>query len=309
MEHSWKDIQITVATTLGGVATFMLMVLLVDPYSTGYFTPLDPVDVATDEPTFANAGRARNPRFNAAIVGNSRMMRLSPDELDRLTGLRFVSLAMPGIGPAEQIATARTFLQSHPGATIVWGAGHEWCEAKPPQRPFPFWLYEGRASYLWNVFGERETFRITARRIKMLLGVSPPKGPVNGFEPDHPWWKRQAQPDANSPRPVDAEPLEAPMPAVADLAGLELRNVLFVIPPMFAALPVLNSPAAKRKDLCDQRLGRIGPVLDLLDIPSARDPANFVDRGHFRNNVARDVEQAISEAINRPLRAASRAVP
>jgi hypothetical protein len=56
-----------------------------------------------------NASRGRDPRFNAAIFGNSRAQLLDPAKLSEATGLSFVQLTTPGSDPREQMTTMRLF--------------------------------------------------------------------------------------------------------------------------------------------------------------------------------------------------------
>jgi hypothetical protein len=242
------------------------------------------------------------------------MMRLSPDELDPMTGLRFVSLAMPGVGPAEQIATARAFIRHHPrDATLVWGLGHEWCETKPPERPFPFWLYGDSGTYVRHILlSPSEIPRsvgVAARRLKVLFGRSPPKGPANGYEAGHLWWKKATAPDPNMKRPREGEPIDGPMPAIAALSEfieeVDPGRLVFVVPPVFAnMIPLPGSVAALRRDACNAAIRDVistQPAIALIDLvqdtPATRDSANFVDAGHYRDNIARMVEQAIADAL------------
>jgi hypothetical protein len=144
----------------------------------------------------------------------------------------------------------------------------------------------------------------------MLLKWSPPKGPENGYEPDHPYWLKLTQPDANMEKPISGEPVDAPMPAVSDLkaflSDLDAQvRLLFVVPPTFAnMIPKPGSPAALRRTACDEGIRQIvsqKPSADLLnllqDTPATRNPANFVDAGHYRDNIARTVERSISVAL------------
>jgi hypothetical protein len=52
---------VTSATVLLVFALSCGSIILIDPYSTGHFSPIGRVDIATDEPTLANAGRVRDP--------------------------------------------------------------------------------------------------------------------------------------------------------------------------------------------------------------------------------------------------------
>src|SRR5690349_18612858 len=105
-------------------------VVLCDPYSTGRFTPFGGVDIAISERVLANAGRARDEAFDSAIIGNSHATRLQPELLDSLSSRRFVQLAVPGLGPFDQLAMADAFAQAHGEKTkaIVFILDYFWCE-------------------------------------------------------------------------------------------------------------------------------------------------------------------------------------
>ena len=62
----------------GGIGLIFAFLLVVDPYDTGRFpTPL-PTGVVDIERRTATVSRGRDPRFNAAIFGNSRTFKLDP---------------------------------------------------------------------------------------------------------------------------------------------------------------------------------------------------------------------------------------
>src|SRR5437764_15306817 len=83
------------ALALGAAAIFAL-VLAVDPYDSGRFGLLGIEGVYDESPRTANASRARDPQFDSAVFGNSTGQLLKPSEPSRLTGARFVPLAVSG---------------------------------------------------------------------------------------------------------------------------------------------------------------------------------------------------------------------
>ena len=115
------------AVLAGGLTVLYLFVLAADPFSTGHFGLFEGVDIAISSRSFSNAGRARDPRFDAAVIGNSRGARFSPAHLDALTGHRFVQLSVFATGPNEELAIAGAFARHHNGspATLLWAIHSE----------------------------------------------------------------------------------------------------------------------------------------------------------------------------------------
>jgi hypothetical protein len=80
------------------------LVLILDPYDTGRSGLFPRTGIREQAAVTANASRARDTTFNAAILGNSHAQAIRPDRLSALTGLSFVTLIMPGSRPRDQIA-------------------------------------------------------------------------------------------------------------------------------------------------------------------------------------------------------------
>ncbi len=169
------------ATFLGtlGVAGGLLLavIFVVDPYDSGFgLLGIRGVDDAS--PRTANASRARDPQFDAAVIGNSTGQLIKPSELSQLAGARFVQLTTPGTGPREQLAMMDYFARHHPkvGALVIT-ADAGWCmrdPALPLQHPFPFWLYgESRFDYVSHMFSSR-ALRHSWRRLMILAGRRQP---------------------------------------------------------------------------------------------------------------------------------------
>ena len=112
---------------MGAVLVFAL-VIAVDPYDSGRFGWLGIEGVSDESPRTANASRGRDPQFDSAVIGNSTGQLLSPAELSRATGARFVQLTVPGTGPREQIALLRWFARHHDRVgAIVIVTDSTWC--------------------------------------------------------------------------------------------------------------------------------------------------------------------------------------
>lgn len=301
------------ALALGATAIFAL-VILVDPYDSGRFGWLGIKGVDDDNPLIASASRGRDPQFNAAVFGNSTGQLLSPAELSRATGARFVQLTMHGTGAREQLALLRWFMRHHDRAeALVIVTDTVWCtddEGLPTLNPFPFWLYaDGNLEYLGRLFSSRALGR-TVRRIQLGLGLRAPS-PADGY------WNYErlgpagftAQPpphDDSSPGPAEAD---MRFPAIEQLRAFigTLANVpvVLVMPPYFADdLPPADTRKGARLKACKAALAALvagRPHSNFLDfrIDSAltRDPANFVDPMHYRAQVARRMEQRIAESL------------
>ena len=314
-DRQWRVwLAVFFATALVTAAMLSAALLVLDPYGTGRLTPIQRTDIATDQHAFANAARVRDPRFNAAIIGNSRAMRIAPYQLDAMTGRSFVSLAVPGVGPLEQVSIAAAFVRNHDEReiTLVWGLGDEWCRSHYEPLPFPQWLYDrSHVGYLANLL-KPSTIRLAIRRAQIMLGLSPPAAPADGYERLHPYWLRQ--PDVAAVRAINApafgEAPDMPTPYIDRLADLirslgDDDHALLLFPPIFAnTIPPAGSSAERRMLACKLSVKEIAanrPNIQFLDMqqatPTTRDPSNFLDAVHYIDSVARVVEQAIAATL------------
>lgn len=293
----------------------------IDPYDTGRFGLVRKPGVPAQGPRTADASRGRDPAFDGAIIGNSHIQLVSPAELAAATGIPFVSLAIPGTGPREQLALVDYFLRNRirPAGALVLGIDDFWCTpdpALPLSRPFPFWLYERSPwRYLaglvrWQVFDE------AIRRVQYVAGLSrQPRARPDGY-----WnydegsdWRPDAEDAIPTLRLTVTRPnatgrfpaLEALGARLATLpAGLP---VVILRPPIIAtALPDPATPAGSQEAACREALavaaaGRPGvTILDWrVDRPETRRLENFRDHTHYRSGLARDVERDIAASLAR----------
>jgi hypothetical protein len=93
-------------------ALIFAVMIAVDPYDSGRFGLLGIKGVSDANPRIANASRARDLQFDAAVIGDSTAILLSPAQLSQKAGMRFVKLTAYGFDPREQLAAG--FL--HPAA-------------------------------------------------------------------------------------------------------------------------------------------------------------------------------------------------
>jgi hypothetical protein len=316
IEQAYRRCAIAFGTVFfGGIGLIYAFVLAMDPWDTGRFpTPL-PAGVADIERRTATASRGRDPRFNAAIFGNSRTFMLDPERLSEATGLSFVSLGTPGAGPREEMAVTRYFLRFHSAVeAIVFSTDERWCghdPAMPLTIAFPFWLYRGNIEYLANLLSTR-AFNASQVRIKLAMGrlaATDPRGYAD-YEAGK-TWNFHPPTATEAAASAVAAPVKANtyFPAIEAFDGVlaELpRETRFVImmPPVYQT----NLPRAGTQEAADlaackaalaQRLGSRGAAfLDyLVDGDIARNPENFMDMVHYRSSVARIIEDGIIAAF------------
>src|SRR5258708_11320722 len=112
--HAWRRFAILfLALFGGGVGLVYAALLVIDPYDTGRFPTFMKPGVVDSGQRTSNASHGRDPRFNAAVIGNSRGQMLDPARLSELTGLSFVQLTTPASRPPEQMAMLRSFMAHH----------------------------------------------------------------------------------------------------------------------------------------------------------------------------------------------------
>jgi hypothetical protein len=311
---------IAFAAALALTWTFLL---LVDPYDSGRFSPLPQSRAFDSNARTANASRGRNSAFDSAIIGNSTAVALDPARLSESTGnkLRLAQLSVVASGPREQLTVLRWFMSHHKeiGAVVVV-ADRTWCTPDEPSpiEPFPFWLYGSDVDYLRHLMGWR-SLELSFRRIRLALGLHAPARRLDGY------WDFEGETTRAFPRPPlvarDAEDADTGAVQEAELGpqifpyinqltatAAELpadTTFVVVVPPIFAgALPPRHSLEALRLARCSAALAKAaatrskGVFLDFVaDNEMTRDPANFLDATHYREKIARHMEESIADAI------------
>jgi len=294
-----------------GSAIIFALVLAIDPYDSGRFGLLPP-GVRDDSPRTANASRARDPQFDSAVFGNSTGQLVSPAELSRLTGARFVQLTMPGSGPREQLAVLDFFKRHHPRiGAVVFVTDGTWCQhdpALPLQHPFPFWLYgDSTLDYLGHLFSSRALGRAW-RRVQIALGRRERSAP-DGYWNYELLGHREFDPVIGSQEEVAQPGTPGFFPAIvllgAAINALPDVPVVLVVPPAFyTKVPRPGSAAAAEAVACKAALKSLvagrphSNFIDyFVDNAQTRDRGNFLDFGHYRGGLARQVEQGIADSI------------
>jgi hypothetical protein len=308
-------------------ASCVLLLLLVaivliglDPYDSGRLAFAEGYGVPSAlGPRLTAASTARAPDAEAAIIGNSTIQLLHPARLSELTGMRFVSLAIAGTGPTEQLAVARWFLRYHPAGrspkAFVFSLDLNWCEADGRLtivNPFPFWLYSpSTVEYALNML-RLKTFESAERKVKLMLGRTTPLRPdgYRDYETGHDWDKVAAdrafgetQGDVAVPDPPDF----AAAALLREFVGAlpTETQVLLLFPPRHvSSLPPPGSAGERIEAQCKTAYRAVAAarqrtiVVDLaIDGDIARNDQDFWDKVHYRGPVAAKIENAVASAL------------
>lgn len=299
------------------LAAVFCFIVFTDPYDSGRFALIAIEGVSDNDPRSASASRGRDPRFDAAIFGNSHGQLLSPARLAPATGRAFVQLTVPGTGPQEQLALMRWFVRHHPQPrAIVIATDMSWCTldpALPVTHPFPFWLYgHGIAGYLANVLSMPSLER-SVRRIAIVLGWRARSDPSGywDYEAGRTWSFRPDLAQDFAGMRQDAEGSGVSLPGIDRLklfiASLpETVPVVLVMPPVFVtALPRAGSAEEANAAHCKASLARLvagrphsGFIDAFVDGPPTRDPMNFMDHTHYRASLAKIIESDIAAILS-----------
>jgi hypothetical protein len=314
-------------TFLGGfcglLAFALAAIVLIDPYDTGYFPSLIGPGVVDDNDYTNIVGRGRDPRFNAAIIGNSHGLLIDPVRLSAATGLSFVQLTPLGSGPREHMEVMAYFLRRHADVrALVLVADRTWCTHDPALTSivvargyeFPHWLFaENRIRYLANTLNTR-SLRMARRRIQFAMGALAPIDPI-GIAAYPANWDWEREPDAPSQRHGEllngsSGQIDTSFPAIDRfapmLAGIaDGVPVVIVLPPeYYMLLPAPETRQAAELAACKDRLAdllarrrRTGFFDFLTDSALSRTRSNFADVRHMRENVARLLEERIVSAL------------
>jgi hypothetical protein len=315
----WRSFSALLLAAAAGLFVALVAALaVIDPYDTGRPGILRARGVHEQYPLTANASRARDPRFDAAVIGNSHVQMLRPDRLDALTGLRFVSLIMPATYPPEQLDVLRWFQmnRAHPARAVAIGMDRFWClHETAPNARFPAWLYaEDFPSYLAGLVRYR-SLEAAAARIRLLRtgkGGARPDGYWD-YGPDYAQRGLAAEEPSRrklATRPEDPFNPTGEFPPLdrlrVALSGLPPETaVLLVRPPVYrTALPEPGSVREQAARSCRAKMEEVAasrPRTALVDLVGryADDPADYYDHAHYRESLARRVEQDVAAAFAR----------
>jgi len=296
------------------IAVFIFL-LAVDPLDSGRFPKLTAGGPIDSVGRVVNVSRGHDPRFDAAIIGNSHLMPLEPKRLSAATGFSFVQLAVPAERKREDAAMIAWFRRNHPKiAAFVINADPTMCDRDPTlplTAPFPFWLYGSDLNYMSHLMSA-SMLRYGIRRIKVTLGRSATSDP-SGATFEEVKFAFAAPPPAVQPPFTDLSPDllgDTGFPAMdlmeEALEGLPTSTlVIFVIPPAhISILPQEGTAEWREVKTCKYELERRIAAhpnwrsLDyFLDTLATRDAADFVDAGHYRAFLSRKIETDIANVL------------
>jgi hypothetical protein len=321
--HPWpRFARLLAGTALVLLACILGLAFLLDPYDTGRPGLISKPGLRPQGPRTAGASRGRDPVFNAAIFGNSRVQLLSPERLNPQTNARFVSLTVPGAGPREQLQLLDWFIRHRHEAprALVLGIDSTWCVSDPALtnvKPFPFWLYErSNLAYLAGLM-HYDLVEELPRRIAWLLRTAPERAAPDGYW-DYAASFRQAAGKENPKRGAFLGryqtdiPLNATgqFPAASRLSSVlaalpAATRVILVHPPGYVtALPAPGSPEEAAGRSCKAvfaGLAQARPGTAVIDwqqnVPEARDPALWFDHTHYDQPLAVRIEASIAATL------------
>ncbi|GGH20048.1 hypothetical protein GCM10007036_23350 [Alsobacter metallidurans] len=319
MGNAWRGVLRSWAiTTVAAASGAALLILCVDPYDTGRVPGVGLGFTREQAPRAAHASRARDPAFDAAIIGNSHAQLFSPARLDAATGAKFMSLAIPGSGLPEQKAVLAYFLRHRrePAKAIVIGLDEYACRSGPNARnrlqggPFPFWLY---AADFWTY--ARGAFRadVLEDAVAALLGTEHPAvlAGRDGYW-NYEIGRRWRGPDLEGAGPLPLAEQPGPFPGLAVLRDMldaipPTTSVALVVTPVYAKFrPRPGRPAARAETACKDAIAAAASrsnvtLLDFRrDTRLTRDPRSFWDGSHLTQAAAELIEAAIAQALKRP---------
>ena len=302
-------------------AALLAATVALDPYDTGRFALVRSEGVASQAPRMADASRGRDPAFAAAIVGNSHVQMLSPAELSAATGIPFLSLAVPGTGPREQLVLLDYFLRHRPrpAGALVLGIDEAWCTPDPaltPANPFPYWLY-GRSDLRYVTGLVRysslgDAASRLGRALRLSRRTTARRDGYWSYDEGFDWRPERQGVEIAVRQPSTVRNETGRFPALdalgARLAALPATlPVVLVRPPVAeTALPRPGSPLAASEDACWAAVAAVSgarPRTALVDWrvdrPEVREPRNFIDRTHMRSGLARLIEADVAAEIRR----------
>jgi hypothetical protein len=316
VDASWRRWIVAFCATFFGLGGLLFaLLLLIDPYDSARFPTLGIAGIDDHNPRMANVSRGRDPAFGGAVFGNSTGQLIDPHRIGS-TGLSFTQMTVPATGPREQLAMMGWFASHHGrmGALILV-ADNSWCAQSPDLQvthPFPFWLYGSDLDYLAHVLNSKSLDR-AIWRVQLALGMRTRTDPVGysdymagkqfKFVPQVP---EPAEDLSRAKFPLQFPWLQRLRDQLARLPPEAL--VVIVMPPVYAPLlDPANSNGASVVIACKSKLEGLaagmhrGVFLDFrIDNAITRDANNFADGVHYRNNVARVIEERIVAALAPP---------
>ncbi len=157
-EREWRGFTGTLISVLVAVTgALYLFVLVIDPYDTVPFSPdIERVPVDGIQRLF-HPMLAKRAAFDSAVIGNSNIRLLEPEQLNGILGGSFANLGMNAASSWEQLQMFRLFRRHHQEiGTVIFGLDYLWCVAgwadqnfvgSVAATDFPEWMFDDSP---WN---------------------------------------------------------------------------------------------------------------------------------------------------------------
>jgi hypothetical protein len=261
---------------------------------------------------------ARGGAFDSAVFGSSTSRLLDPVALDGAFGGHFANLAMNAATPDEQLRLASLFLVGRDAKLVLFGLDATWCSAAPKTRtaiPFPDWLYEKDAPFGFLRQVNLRSLESAAKSALVRAGHGRPAIRGDGyavFTPPEATYdpERARQHIASAARDAGdrADPVDAPMPALAQLEALladlspRTRVILAFMPVHARVQGQPGTKSGERENACKARAAQVGARRGVLvvdfRIPSdvTTQDTNYWDALHYRLPVAARIVAGLGAA-------------
>jgi hypothetical protein len=297
-------------------AAIVVSLFFLDPYGRSGIRPSD--KIANLPERLLMVSRAMDPAFDSAVVGNSTSIPIEPGTLNKLTGLRFVSLSMSGSQSPAAITAARFFLQHHSTArAVVVAMDNSWCTRGhdvDETHPFPFWLYGSNAAYFVGLVQNASTAMFATS------AADPGNNRLDGYHPYDEAIRKALGSDPDRIRDrLDklSRPTQAlyatnltfgPPIALSVMVGESNYSVHFVLlwtPRYKTLIPKPDTPAAAADSACKLQVAnefsqrKNVKIIDWSgdDRPENLDSSNFYETNHYRDSIARLLNRDIASAL------------
>jgi hypothetical protein len=321
--QTWKRFSLWMVSSTAALFLMLLGgVYLIDPYDTGRSPFSREPDLRGQKEVNATASVGRNPKYEAAVIGNSTIALIMPSRLTALSGIPFAQLSVPGAQIPEQLTIIDWFMKHHAEAAkaLVIAINRDtWCAHDPAQTgnsPFPFWRFSDSAfEYLAGLISVT-SMEQAGRRLGLRRG-SKTAPAIDGYWDYEPLYaKLLADPPRRREllfqRVNEQQGFADPSFAGVQVLGRKLAalpadlSVVLVFPPVFTAKqPRPGTPRHRSEQACRQRFidfasGRPHTaVVDWWnDRPELKEADAFIDQIHYRHPIARAIEDDIAAALH-----------
>jgi hypothetical protein len=308
-----------------------LLILIIDPYDSVFFSPRWTRYPVRGDHRHWNAMLVRQPGFDSAVIGTSSAMLLKPSQLNEAFSGSFVNLSMPAATPFEQLRLLELFQHYHPRiGTVVFGLDSLWCHPDGGRqftndtlrRAFPAWLYD---TVTWNDLPpfNKTTLKAAYDQARALLGIFVRyQRWVDGYEDLTKTLHKTNDPEAVRKRIYESakegilwrNPGHSLLPTYPDLDRLGAAlgrlpattlKILFFSPYHHFHLPQPGSEQEALWNGCKEKAAGLADRVDNLVVvdfmmrsPITNDDSHYIDGYHYTTAIASRVMHLLREAAD-----------